>query len=98
MLHVELRNRPLYNRALRQSPNEQGKVVVSLTIAPDGHVSACHLVYSDLGDRQLEQGGDCACHTAEFRRQERAAVHLPQLPDSFRATLIINRKVQTWDF
>ncbi len=30
--------------------------MVSLTIVPDGHVSDCHLVYSDLGDRQLEQG------------------------------------------
>jgi len=44
----------LYNRALRQSPNEQGKIVVSLTIAPDGHVTDCHMVYSDIGDHDLE--------------------------------------------
>lgn len=45
----------LYNRALRQSPNEQGKIVVSLTIAADGHVVECHKVYSDLGDPDLER-------------------------------------------
>lgn len=45
----------LYNRALRRNPNEQGKIVVSLTIAPDGHVSECHMVYSTMGDSTLER-------------------------------------------
>ncbi|HEU4616518.1 MAG TPA: AgmX/PglI C-terminal domain-containing protein [Gammaproteobacteria bacterium] len=45
----------LYNRALRQNPTLQGKVVLRLTIAPDGRVTACEIVSSELGDRDLEQ-------------------------------------------
>jgi TonB family protein len=45
----------LYNRALRQNPALQGKVVLRLTIAPDGRVIACDIVSSELGDAELEQ-------------------------------------------
>lgn len=45
----------LYNRALRSNPTLQGKVVLSLTILPDGSVSACEIVSSELGDPDLEQ-------------------------------------------
>ncbi|MDN5872997.1 MAG: AgmX/PglI C-terminal domain-containing protein [Sinobacteraceae bacterium] len=45
----------LYNRALRRNPSESGKIVVSLTIASDGHVSECHVVYSNMGDAKLEK-------------------------------------------
>lgn len=45
----------LYNRALRQNPALQGKVVLRLTIMPDGHVAACEIVSSELGDADLEQ-------------------------------------------
>lgn len=45
----------LYNAALRRNPNEQGKIVVSLTIAPNGSVTDCHMVYSNTGDKTLEQ-------------------------------------------
>jgi TonB family protein len=45
----------LYNRALRQNPALQGKVVLRLTIAPDGRVIACDIVSSELGDADLEQ-------------------------------------------
>jgi TonB family protein len=45
----------LYNRALRQNPALQGKVVLRLTITPDGRVSACEIVSSELGDPDLEQ-------------------------------------------
>jgi TonB family protein len=45
----------LYNRALRQNPALQGKVVLRLTITPDGRVSACEVVSSELGDPDLEQ-------------------------------------------
>ena len=38
----------LYNRALRQDPTLQGKVVLKLTIAPSGHVLDCSLVSSEL--------------------------------------------------
>jgi TonB family protein len=45
----------LYNRALRTDPTLQGKVVLRLTITPEGTVSFCEIVSSELGDQELEQ-------------------------------------------
>jgi len=45
----------LYNRALRRDPTLQGKLVLKLTIAPSGAVTACDIVSSDLGDEELER-------------------------------------------
>ena len=43
----------VYNRALRQDPTLQGKVVLQLTIAPSGQVTHCELVSSELHDADL---------------------------------------------
>jgi protein TonB len=45
----------MYMRERRTHPDIQGKVVVHLTIAPNGHVTACKLVSSDLSDPEFEQ-------------------------------------------
>jgi TonB family protein len=45
----------LYNRALRDRPELQGKVVVQLTIAPTGEVTDCRVLSSELGDPDLEK-------------------------------------------
>lgn len=45
----------LYNRALRENPALQGKVVLRLTISPDGRVSFCEVVSSELNDPELEK-------------------------------------------
>jgi TonB family protein len=45
----------LYNRALRENPALQGKVVLRLTIAPDGRVTFCEVVSSELNDPELEK-------------------------------------------
>ena len=45
----------LYNRALRKDPTLQGKLVLRLTIAPDGAVTACEVISSELGDSDLER-------------------------------------------
>ena len=45
----------LYNRALRQNPALEGKVVLRLTISPDGRVTFCEVVSSELNDPDLEQ-------------------------------------------
>ncbi len=45
----------LYNRALRQNPALQGKLVLRLTIEPSGVVSSCEVVTSELGDSELER-------------------------------------------
>lgn len=44
----------IYNRALREDPTLQGKVVVELKIAPTGEVLACRVVSSDLHSPELE--------------------------------------------
>jgi TonB family protein len=46
----------LYNRALRENPALQGKVVLRLTIASDGRVTFCEIVSSELNDAELERG------------------------------------------
>lgn len=45
----------LYNRALRKDPSLQGKVVLELTIAPNGKVVKCRIVSSELNDPGLER-------------------------------------------
>lgn len=45
----------LYNRELRRQPSLQGKLVISMTIAPDGRVTRCSIVSSELGSASLEQ-------------------------------------------
>jgi protein TonB len=44
----------LYNRALRRDPTLQGKVVMELTIAPNGKVVKCRIVSSELNNPTLE--------------------------------------------
>ncbi len=45
----------LYNRALRNNPALQGKLVLKLTIEPTGEVSDVEVVSSELGDEELER-------------------------------------------
>ena len=45
----------LYNRALRRDPILQGKLVLRLTIAPNGAVTMCEVVSSDLENGELER-------------------------------------------
>jgi TonB family protein len=43
----------LYNRELRNNPSLRGKMVLELTIEPDGTVSACRVVSTDLASPSL---------------------------------------------
>ena len=45
----------IYNRALRKNPSLAGQVVVELTIAPGGQVTAVKILSSELGDETLER-------------------------------------------
>jgi len=45
----------IYNRELRKNPTLQGKVVIRLTIEPNGSVSACKMESSDMDSAALEQ-------------------------------------------
>jgi periplasmic protein TonB len=45
----------LYGRALRDTPDLQGKLVLEFTISPSGDVTECHVVSSELKDADLER-------------------------------------------
>lgn len=45
----------LYNRALRSDPTLRGRLVLELTIAPDGEVTDCSVVSSELLDPEFER-------------------------------------------
>jgi len=45
----------LYNRALRKDPGLQGKVILELTIAPNGSVTNCKILSSDLKNEDFER-------------------------------------------
>ncbi len=45
----------IYNRALRKNPFLAGKVVLELTIAPDGNIIEVKILSSELGDEELER-------------------------------------------
>ena len=45
----------LYNRALRRDPSLEGKLVLRLTIDPNGIVSFCEIISSELDDAELER-------------------------------------------
>jgi protein TonB len=45
----------LYNRELRKDASLQGKLVLSITIAPAGNVTRCDILSSELGAVSLEQ-------------------------------------------
>jgi protein TonB len=45
----------IYNRALREEPSLQGKVVVELKIAPGGEVVGCRVLSTELKTPELEQ-------------------------------------------
>jgi len=45
----------IYNRELRKNPTLQGKMVLRLTIEPDGKVSACKVDSSDMDSSSLDK-------------------------------------------
>ncbi|MGD9841699.1 MAG: TonB family protein [Steroidobacteraceae bacterium] len=44
----------LYTRALRSNPELMGKVVLKLIISPDGDITSCQIVSSELNNPELE--------------------------------------------
>ena len=45
----------IYNKALRRNPTLQGKLVVQLTIAPSGDVTAVEILSSELDDEEMQK-------------------------------------------
>jgi periplasmic protein TonB len=75
----------LYNRALRADPTLQGKVVLRLTIAPNGTVTFCEIVSSELGDPDLETRLVQRILLFQFEAREVESVTLTKPIDFFPA-------------
>ena len=60
----------IYNRALREDASLQGKVVVEFTIAPNGSVTECHFVSSELKNPELEQKLLARFRSLQFAAEE----------------------------
>jgi TonB family protein len=60
----------IYNRALREDASLQGKVVVEFTIAPNGNVTECHFVSSELKNAELEQKLLARFRSLQFAAEE----------------------------
>lgn len=73
----------IYNRALRQNPALAGKVVLKLTIAPDGAVSQCELVSSELNDPELERKLIARVQLFDFGQKSAAATTITYPIDFF---------------
>ena len=69
----------IYNRALRDEPSLQGKVVLSLTIAPSGEVTDVKIASSELKDGELERKLLARIRTFDFGAKdvERMVVSWP---------------------
>ncbi|EIT68878.1 MULTISPECIES: AgmX/PglI C-terminal domain-containing protein [Hydrocarboniphaga] len=75
----------LYNRALRDNPALQGKLVLKLTIEPDGSVSSCEVVSSELKDPDLEGRLVGRVKLFRFEAKDTAATTITKPLDFFPA-------------
>jgi len=73
----------LYNRELRRDASLQGKLVMSITIAPTGKVTRCVILSSELGSASLEQQLVALIKRIDFGNQPGAAVITTKIPVEF---------------
>jgi protein TonB len=64
----------LYGRALRDTPDLQGKLVLEFTIAPSGEVTECHVVSSELKNAELESKIVARVKLFRFEAKDVAAI------------------------
>jgi hypothetical protein len=77
----------IYNRELRNDPSLRGKMVLRLTIEPDGHVSACAVKSTDLASAALSTEVVERC-SSSISAQSRAC---PRSRSSIRSTFCRRR-------
>ena len=75
----------MYARALRDNPALQGKVVLELTIAPSGDITAAHIVSSDLNDKEFESKLLARIRLFKFEAKDVAALTATKPIDFFPA-------------
>ena len=75
----------IYSRALRTNPALQGKVVLQITIAPSGEVTACSVVSSELHDPDLESKLVARVKLFKFEARDVETITLTKPIDFFPA-------------
>ncbi len=75
----------MYARALRDNPALQGKVVIELTIAPSGEITAAHIVSSELHDPEFESKLVARIRLFRFEAKDVAALTATKPIDFFPA-------------
>jgi protein TonB len=75
----------MYARALRDNPALQGKVVIELTIAPSGDITAARVVSSDLNDPEFESKLLARIRLFKFDAKDVAALTATKPIDFFPA-------------
>src|SRR5271156_5678004 len=75
----------MYARALRDNPALQGKVVLELTIAPSGDITAARLVSSELNDPEFESKLLARIRLFKFDAKDVAALTATKPIDFFPA-------------
>lgn len=73
----------MFNRALRENADLRGKIVVSLTIAPNGAVTRCEMVSSELGDPDLERKVVQRVLLMNFKAKDVPEFTFPNYPINF---------------
>lgn len=73
----------LYNRELRKDASLQGKLVMSITIAPAGHVTRCVILSSELDSAMLEQQLVALVSGLDFGNQPDASTVTTKIPIEF---------------
>jgi periplasmic protein TonB len=75
----------MYARALRDNPALQGKVVLELTIAPSGDITAARVVSSELNDKEFEAKLIARIKLFRFEAKDVAALTATKPIDFFPA-------------
>jgi len=75
----------MYARALRDNPALQGKVVIELTIAPSGDITAVRIVSSELKDPEFENKLAARIRLFKFDAKDVAALTATKPIDFFPA-------------
>lgn len=75
----------LYNRALRRNPTLQGKLVLQLTIAPSGVVTAVEILSSELDDEEMQRKLVQRIKMFQFEEKDVATVTTTKPIDFFPA-------------
>lgn len=75
----------IYNKALRRNPTLQGKLVVQLTIAPSGNVTAVEILSSELEDEEMQRKLVARIKMFKFEDKDVATVTTTKPIDFFPA-------------